>query len=188
MILIALGGNRPGKMGAPLEILQWAIVEMAKRQMNIISISSFYRTKAVGQKEQSDYINAVVRVQAAMSPANILTNLKLIEKEAGRDNQQMRISGYWGPRTLDLDLIDYKSIVSANYSVCSRYNHVTVGEKTASCRLVLPHPRAHERPFVMRPITDINPFWHHPVSGLSAVSLAERMRLKSEGQVLNKVR
>lgn len=190
MILIALGGNMPVENRSPLQILHWAIDEMAKYQIYVMSISSFYCTKPVGQEGQSDYINAVVRVQAAMKPANLLKNLKLIEKTAGRDIQHSPLTTRWGSRPLDLDLVDYKTMVSENYHVCSRYNVVTKVPKVrhaGGCELVLPHPRAHLRPFVIRPIIDIAPFWHHPVSGLSALSMWALIKNRSEGAILHKL-
>ena len=190
MILIALGGNMPTENRSPVQILHWAIDEMAKYQIYVMSISSFYCTKPVGQEGQSDYINAVVRVQAAMGPANLLKNLKLIEKAAGRDIQQTPLGRRWGPRPLDLDLVDYKTIVTRNFHVCNSELMVTRRMKSAQirrCELVLPHPRAHFRPFVIRPIIDIAPFWHHPVTGLSALSMWALIKNRSEGSILRKL-
>ena len=143
MILIALGGNMPVENQSPVQILRWAIDEMAKYQIYVMSISSFYCTKPVGQAGQSDYVNAVVRVRSAMKPANLLKNLKLIDMTAGRGMHPAPLRARWGPRPLDLDLIDYKTMVTANFHVCSRYSVVTKLAKVARvgrCELVLPHP------------------------------------------------
>jgi 2-amino-4-hydroxy-6-hydroxymethyldihydropteridine diphosphokinase len=187
MILIALGGNLHGAEGPPLLTLQWAIREMAKSQLNVISISSFYRTRAVGQEEQPDYVNAIVSIQTTLSAGNTLIRLKLIEKKAGRDQRRMLVQGRWGPRLLDLDIIDYKSIVSRNFHVCSGDYHVTSGRTPGECKLVLPHPQAHLRPFVIQPIVDIHPFWHHPVYRTSAVSMAAALQNRREGQILHRI-
>ena len=190
MILIALGGNMPVGNRSPVQTLRWAIDEMAKYQIYVMSISSFYCTKPVGQAGQSDYVNAVVRVRAIMKPANLLKNLKLIEIAAGRGMQPAPLLARWGPRPLDLDLVDYKTIVTRNFYVCSRYSMFTKASKrprAGRCELVLPHPQAHLRPFVIRPIIDIAPFWHHPVSGLPALSLWALIKNKPEGSILHKL-
>lgn len=187
MILIALGANTPGHMGSPLQTIRWAIGEMTKVQLSVMSISSFYRTKAVGQQGQADYINGVVRVHAMMSAPNILKNLKRIENRAGRERYQNGTSKHWGPRPLDLDIVDYKGAISRNFQSCNSDYRETKKMKIRQCHLVLPHPRAHLRPFVIRPILDIHPFWHHPVSGQSACSLWTRLRQSDEGRVLERV-
>ena len=193
MVLIALGGNMPVNNRSSLQILRWAIGEMKNYQIYVTSISSFYGSKPVGQKGQSDYVNAVVSVRAAKSAANLLKNLKLIEKAAGRDFYPALLGARWGARPLDLDLVDYKGVVSGNFDVCSRYNMVTeVTRRLKSaqirrCELVLPHPRTHLRPFVLRPILDIAPLWHHPVTGLSALSMWSLVKNSSDGAVLCKV-
>ncbi len=190
MVLIALGGNIPVENRSPLQTLRWAIDEMAKYQIYVMSISSFYCTKPVGQAGQSDYVNAVVRVRATMKPANLLKNLKLIELAAGRGVQPAPLRARWGPRPLDLDLVDYKTMVTRNFHVCSRDSVVTKGAKMQRvnrCELVLPHPQAHLRPFVIRPIIDIAPFWHHPVTGLSALSMWALIKNKPDGSILHKL-
>ncbi|MCP4936489.1 MAG: 2-amino-4-hydroxy-6-hydroxymethyldihydropteridine diphosphokinase [bacterium] len=190
MILIALGGNMPVENQSPVQTLRWAIDEMAKYQIYVMSISSFYCTKPVGQAGQSDYINAVVRVRVAMGPANLLKNLKMIEMAAGRGTQPVALRARWGPRPLDLDLVDYKKIVTGNFQVCSRYSMVTKVSRVSQlgrCELVLPHPQAHLRPFVIRPIIDIAPFWHHPVTGLSALSMWALIKNKPEGSIIHEL-
>ncbi len=175
-------------VGSPVHTLKWAICRMAEYQIKIISCSPFYSTIPVGHDGQHDYINAAIRVQTSLSAVNLLKILKQIERAAGRDITPLRTKGRWGSRPLDLDLIDYKGIVSSNYSVCSctSFLAINVGE-IRQCNLVLPHPRAHLRPFVVRPIMDIEPLWHHPISGFSALSLWARLRSASDGQILNQL-
>jgi len=193
MILIALGGNMPVHNLSPVQTLRWAIGEMAKYQIYVISISSFYRTKPIGQAGQPEYVNAVVRVRAAMKAANILKNLKRIEEAAGRELKHVPLGARWGARPLDLDLVDYKKTVTENFHICSDDSKVTMvgksvkGAQARRCELILPHPRAHQRPFVIRPIIDVAPLWHHPVTGLSVLALWARIKNKTDGGVLHKI-
>ncbi len=188
MIVVALGGNLTGKKGTPVQTMQWAIREMKKYRIYVISVSSFYSTRAIGQKGQADYVNAVVLVQTALSAVNLLKSLKLIEMTAGRNNRKSRMAERWGPRPLDLDIVDYKGLVSKGYHVSSGEYPVTHGGNVEKSELVLPHPRAHQRPFVIGPLVDVAPFWHHPVHGLSAISLwAMLQRRALQGQILNRL-
>ncbi len=180
----------PVKNRSPEQILRWAIGEMAQYQICVMSTSPFYCTNPVGQEGQSDYVNAVVRVRATMKPVNLLKNLKRIEKTAGRGVQPAPLCARWGPRPLDLDLVDYKAMVTRNFQICSRDSEVTKASKrprVSRCELVLPHPQVHMRPFVIRPIIDIAPFWHHPVTGLSALSMWALIKNKPEGSILRKL-
>jgi 2-amino-4-hydroxy-6-hydroxymethyldihydropteridine diphosphokinase len=98
--------------------------------------------------------------------------LKQIEAQAGR-----RGGRPWGPRTLDLDIIDYKGM-TRNWS----------GNRKTMPRvwvrpLVLPHPQLELRPFVLRPLLDIAPNWRHPVLKLSAEELWRRVKKQGQGSV-----
>ena len=97
--------------------------------------SSLYRTQPVGGPEQPDYVNAVVILESEHPPLDVLALLQEIEQRAGRVRDVR-----WGPRTLDLDIIDVDSLESDDPL------------------LTLPHPRAHERAFVLVP-------WHEIDSG-----------------------
>lgn len=99
--------------------------------------SRLFRTAPVGGPEQPDYVNAVVVVTTSRTPDQLLTDLQSIEARHGRVRDVR-----WGPRTLDLDLIAYDEL-------CSQ-----------EPRLVLPHPRAHERAFVLAPWQDADPNAH----------------------------
>ena len=96
--------------------------------------SSVYSTAPVGGVEQPDYLNAVVIVETTLSPRELLDRLHDLEN-AWHRTREMR----WGPRTLDLDLIEYAGVTSADPT------------------LTLPHPRAHERAFVLVPWLEADP-------------------------------
>lgn len=187
MVIISLGGNLSGPHGPPLQTLNWAIEQMAGYQISVLAVSPFYSTEPVGQIGQNNYLNGIVCVYTSLSARNLLKNLKQIEKKAGRDNRQLCISGRWGARPLDLDIIDYKGMVTGNYPLCAGNGRATGCAKMRRCELILPHPQAHLRPFVIAPIIDIDPFWHHPVRGLSALSIWASMRNCTKGRILHRV-
>jgi len=135
--VISLGSN----LGDRLEILK-AAVESIRLVAQIEAVSSFYETDPVGGPEQPDYLNAVLIASSYLTPELLLTELQKIESAAGR-TREIR----WGARTLDLDLITAEDIEQENEF------------------LTLPHPRAHERAFVLQPWLEIDPEAQIPGKG-----------------------
>ncbi len=127
--VVALGAN----IGNPSEQMNLAIA-MLKEATDVITVSTFYTTKPVGGPEQPDYINAVCILESDLPALDLLSLLQGIEKSLGRERIER-----WGPRTIDLDLIQYGSLLSK------------------AEELELPHPRAHERRFVLEPWHEIEP-------------------------------
>lgn len=127
--VIALGAN----IGNPREQMDIA-VSLLRESLEVIAVSSYYTTKPVGGPEQPDYINAVAIAESELPASDLLALLHGIEKVLGRERIEK-----WGPRTIDLDLIQYGTILS--YAE----------------ELLLPHPRAHERQFVLEPWVEIDP-------------------------------
>ncbi len=128
-VVIALGSN----MGDTNSHLHHAIDELGK-SIEIRAVSSFYKTAAVGGPKQDDFLNAVIVGESEMDPLDLLVAMQEIEVLAGRTREV-----HWGPRTLDLDLIACGDLV------------------IQEPHLELPHPRAHERSFVLEPWFEIDP-------------------------------
>jgi 2-amino-4-hydroxy-6-hydroxymethyldihydropteridine diphosphokinase len=127
--VVALGAN----IGNPSEQMDFAIA-MLKEATDVVAVSSNYTTKPVGGPQQPDYINAVCILESDLPALDLLSLLQGIEKSLGRERIER-----WGPRTIDLDLIQYGSLLSK------------------AEELELPHPRAHERRFVLEPWHEIEP-------------------------------
>ncbi|GCD97251.1 2-amino-4-hydroxy-6-hydroxymethyldihydropteridine diphosphokinase [Embleya hyalina] len=145
-VVLALGSN----LGNRLETLQGAIDEIADTPgVTLQRVSPVYETDPVGGPEQGTYFNAVVEVRTLLTPDLILERANSIEEAF----QRVRVER-WGPRTLDVDVIWFE--------------HVTRDDP----RLTLPHPRAHERSFVLAPWYDIDPEAELPGHGPIADLLA----------------
>jgi len=127
--VVALGAN----IGNPKEQLDLAVA-MLKEATEVTAISSYYSTKPVGGPEQPDFLNAVCLLESQLPALDLLSLLHGIEKSLGRERTEK-----WGPRTIDLDLIQYGPLLSK------------------ADELELPHPRAHERRFVLEPWHEIEP-------------------------------
>jgi 2-amino-4-hydroxy-6-hydroxymethyldihydropteridine diphosphokinase len=127
--VVALGAN----IGSPREQMDLAVA-LLREATEVIAVSSYFVTKPVGGPEQPDYLNAVCILESDLPATDLLAVLQGIEKSLGKERNER-----WGPRTIDLDLIQYGSLLSA------------------ADELELPHPRAHERRFVLEPWFEIEP-------------------------------
>jgi len=137
-VVIALGSN----LGNRELNINSAVAEIAKI-VEVTHLSTNHETDPVGGPEQPRYLNAVLIADSTLTPHDLLNELHKIESRLGRTREI-----HWGPRTIDLDLI------------------VAENEKIDSPDLVLPHPRAHERRFVLEPWAEIDPSAELPGFGL----------------------
>ena len=127
--VIALGSN----LDYPKANLDLAIA-LLREATEVIAVSSYHSTKPVGYMDQPDFLNAVCIIESELPAMELLKLLHGIEQSMGRERTIK-----WGPRTIDLDLIQYGSLLSK------------------ADELQLPHPRAHERKFVLEPWLEIEP-------------------------------
>ncbi|TMJ68103.1 MAG: 2-amino-4-hydroxy-6-hydroxymethyldihydropteridine diphosphokinase [Alphaproteobacteria bacterium] len=159
MVLIGIGGNlESARFGPPRDTLSAALAALTAERIRILTRSGWYRTEPVPQSDQPWFVNAVVSLATELSAKDLLTVLQTTERHFGRIRGEPN-----GPRILDLDILDYQ------------------GEVMNATSLVLPHPRLHERRFVLMPIAEIAPDWRHPILGLTAAQLLAR--LSSEQQI-----
>lgn len=129
--VLALGAN----LGKPIQALRGAVAALAATDgIRVIACSHAYRTDPIGGPQQPAYVNAVLIVQTSLAPVELLDLTQAIEQDWGRV-RDIR----WGPRTLDIDLISMDDLM------------------VSEDRLTLPHPRAHERAFVLMPWLEIDP-------------------------------
>jgi len=150
MILIAIGANLPGLQGEPADetcrLAAAAVTALPGLQFH--SLSQWYRTAPVPKSAQPDYCNGIIRMAGKIAPEALLHALQAIEARFGRTRSTPNAA-----RMLDLDIIDLNNTIRA------------VPDP------ILPHPRAHLRAFVLRPILDVAPNWRHPALRTSLTSL-----------------
>jgi 2-amino-4-hydroxy-6-hydroxymethyldihydropteridine diphosphokinase len=127
--VISLGANI-GDLKANLDLA----VGLLREATDVIAVSNYLQTKPVGGPEQPDYLNAVAILESDLPAKDLLALLNGIETAMGRTREI-----HWGPRVIDLDLIQYGGLL--------------VNDE----KLTLPHPRAHERRFVLAPWFEIEP-------------------------------
>jgi len=140
--VLSVGSNLGDRLGT----LQGCVQAIARLpDTDVLAISPVYETAPVGGPAQPDYLNAVLIIQTGLPPRDLLEAVHRIEADFGRVRAER-----FGPRTLDVDIIDY------------------AGQVSGDPVLTLPHPRAHERAFVLAPWHDIDA--HAELPGRGPVS------------------
>ena len=146
-VFLALGAN----LGEPLVQIDAAVLALSEQsQINCIAMSPVYLSKPHGSQDQPDYMNAVMEIRTSLTPNKTLELLHKIENYLGR-KRKIR----WGARTLDLDIV--------------LFGHVQM----ASEQLTIPHPRAHQREFVVKPLFDLDKDLSIPPHGKLSVLLQQ---------------
>lgn len=148
-VVVALGSNLAGAYSSSEALLEAALRRLDAAGLEVIARSSWWRSVAWPDPSGPEYRNGVALVGTESGPETVLAKLLEVEAEFNRRREARH-----APRTLDLDLIAHgRRIVD-------------------SAGLTLPHPRAHERLFVMGPLAEIAPGWRHPRFGRTAADLA----------------
>lgn len=147
---VALGSN----LGDRLAQIEGAIAALRTTPgIDVVAVSRWYETDPVGPWPQGPYLNGVARLRTRLSPQALLARLLVLEREAGRVRDGRRAA----PRTLDLDLLLYGDA------------------RLDTPELVLPHPRLHERAFVLEPLAELAPALVHPARGETIAALAAKV-------------
>lgn len=144
---IALGSN----LGDRLAHLDAALTALARTPgLRLRRVSTVLQTEPVGPVPQGPYLNAVALAECSLEPEDLLAAMMAIERSRGRDRAA---EPRWGPRTIDLDLL-------------------LLGDRVIDAPgLTLPHPRLHERAFVLVPLAEVAPTMEVPTLGWSVAAL-----------------
>ncbi|WP_372785381.1 2-amino-4-hydroxy-6-hydroxymethyldihydropteridine diphosphokinase [Phenylobacterium sp.] len=146
---MALGGNLAGNFTSSEALLEAALARFPQAGLPVLARSRWWRSAAWPDANGNEYRNGIAIVETNAPPEAVLEALFAIERSFGRIRGAPN-----APRTLDLDLIAYGRRLNDGPG------------------LILPHPRAHERLFVMGPLAEIAPDWRHPAIGRTAAELA----------------
>ena len=146
IVFLALGTN----LGDRLKTLQETIAQLSPK-VRPRSASPVYQTAPWGYSDQPDYLNQVIEAETELEPVDLLKYLKNLEKKLGR-----KPTFRYGPRVIDLDILFYDDLI------------------LETTELVIPHPRLHERDFVLIPLADLAPEKTHPLLGKTVEELKEQ--------------
>jgi 2-amino-4-hydroxy-6-hydroxymethyldihydropteridine diphosphokinase len=143
-------------VGEPVQQMRFALREIERLGLGrVLKRSHLYRTEPVGVKDQDWFVNAVALIETELTPLELMQGLLKLEEAAGRNrNQEIKN----GPRPLDLDILFIEDQVLDEGG------------------LIVPHPRAHLRRFVMEPLADLDPLLLHPTLGLTAQEIIESLK------------
>ena len=158
MILIGIGSNLSSTAGGPRATVEAALNRLAEAGIGVLAKSRWYESEPVPASDQPWFVNGVARVATDLDPEALLAVLHQLEAEFGRARSIVNAA-----RTLDLDLLAYGDI-----------------QRTKAP--ILPHPRLHQRAFVVYPLRDIAPDWRHPVLKLTASTMIAAL---TPGQVIS---
>ena len=145
---IALGTN----VGNYINNFSNAILEL-KKIGQVVKMANIYKSKPYGYLKQNFFYNSMVCLKSEMLPNQLINKIQLVERKLQKNKRIIN-----GPRKIDLDIIFSDQNVFKNNN------------------LIIPHPRAQERDFVLYPLLDINPFFRHPVSKLTVKQLIELLK------------
>lgn len=161
-VFVALGANLPSRFGAPVDTLRAACTALDERGLRVVARSAVWLTAPVPLTDQPWFHNQVVEVETDLSPLSVLETLLAIEADFGRVRTVRNAS-----RVLDLDLLAYGR---------------TVINKP---ELIIPHPRLHERAFVLFPLQEVaGDDWEHPTLERSLAAMVAALPPGQEAQRL----
>jgi len=140
-IIISIGGNIKSEDGDhPIKVAMKAITRLKDYSINITNQSSWYETEPIPKSEQPNFFNCIVFANTVLKELDVLKSLHEIEFKLGRRRKVVNEA-----RIIDLDLIDYSNKIFRNKNI------------------IIPHPRAHKRRFVMEPLAELDKNWIHPI-------------------------
>lgn len=128
-------------------------IEILSDKIEILKISKVYETKPVGVENQPDFLNMAVMGQTELDHISLFEFVKNVEKQVGRVYRYR-----WGPREIDIDILFFNDLIYKSQD------------------LEIPHPRLHERDFVLKPLMDLDPDFIHPVFKKSIRELYEELK------------
>lgn len=168
LALIAFGSNDNSVWGDQKETVQKAMAEVANLAQTPARYSKLYQTPAYPAGSGPDFVNAAIAIDTKLSAQALLDQMHKIEAAAGRTRRQR-----WEQRTLDLDLIALGDQILPDLPTYMHWHDLApeAQQTEAPTRLILPHPRLQDRPFVLIPLADVAPDWRHPVHSKTIADL-----------------
>ena len=160
MIYLNIGSNLVSEYGDRFDNINKAIKYLKIEKIKILKTSSFFETPSYPTKNYPKFINMAVEVKFSFNPMALLKKISIIEKKMGRKRKVRN-----EPRVCDIDIIDFKKM------------------KKKTQKLILPHPRAHNRNFVLLPLKQISPNWIHPIFNKKIDVLINNLSVKSRNEI-----
>ena len=152
-IIISIGGNIKSEDGThPIKVARKAIDYLKDFSIKVTEQSSWYETEPIPKSNQPNFFNCIVFANTILNELDVLKSLHEIEHKLGRRRRVVNEA-----RIIDLDLIDYSNKILKNKQI------------------VIPHPRAHQRRFVMEPLAELDKNWVHPVLKINSKTILKNL-------------
>ena len=164
MIYLAFGSNLKSKFGCSRFVINKAYEELKKFGIQIVSKSSFYKSKAYPNPKDPEFVNSVILVNSEIHVTKLLNIILKIEKKFGRLRSLKN-----APRTIDIDIIDFHS---KNISILNK-----------NINLTIPHNSLESRLFVLKPLAEINPYWKNPRTGVIIPFLIKKIKCNKDNKI-----
>jgi 2-amino-4-hydroxy-6-hydroxymethyldihydropteridine pyrophosphokinase len=166
--LVALGSNATEQEVSNVALLNHAVAQIKAAGLVTLRLSRIFSTPAFPAGSGPDYVNACLAIDSAAAPGEVLAILHGIEAAMGRVRRER-----WGQRVIDLDLLASGQAVLPDEATLRHWMALPLArqQQEAPDRLILPHPRLHERGFVLVPLADVAPDWVHPLTGQSVTAM-----------------
>ncbi|MBC6406872.1 MAG: 2-amino-4-hydroxy-6-hydroxymethyldihydropteridine diphosphokinase [Rhodobacteraceae bacterium] len=179
-VLLGLGGNIDSAAGPPAQTLRSALAMLEGPGIAAITTSCLYATPCFPQGAGPDFVNAAAVLTTTLPAQALLERVQEIEARHGRRRLKR-----WGQRTLDIDVLGYGEQVLPDRATFAHWRDMPLARQMAESpsRLIVPHPRLHERAFVLVPLNDIAPGWHHPVSRKSVSAMLAALSEQARAQI-----
>ena len=162
-LIIGIGGNIKSKYGShPIKVGIKAIGYLGEYSIDVIKQSSWYETEPIPKSNQPNFFNCIVIANTILNELDVLKSLHEIEYKLGRRRKLLNES-----RVIDMDLIDYSNRVIKNNEI------------------IIPHPRAHKRRFVMEPLAELDPKWVHPTLKKNVCKILKKLNNQNV-KIINK--
>jgi len=162
--LLALGSNAFDDLGTNVALVKDAVEKIKRAGFKNLRLGHLYATPAFPAGAGPDFVNACATAESPLSPTEALAALHAIEAEMGRVRTVR-----WGQRVIDLDLLAAGDRVMPDVATFRHWMGLPLADqmRLAPGELIVPHPRLHERGFVLVPLADVAPDWVHPILGRS---------------------
>lgn len=172
-IFVAFGANESSDVGPPLETLREAAAMLSASGARVAALARWRRSAAVPAGAGPDFVNGAARIETDLPPVRLLALLHEIERALGRERGAQNGGARWAARPCDLDLIAYGDLVLPDEATVRGLMALgaSAADEPVPEELILPHPRLHDRAFVLGPLAEIAPGWRHPLTGRTAAKM-----------------
>ncbi len=160
MIFLNIGSNLSSKFGNRFDNIKKALYFLEIEKIKVLEVSDFYETPSYPNNKNPKFVNIAVKINCKITPLELLKKIKFIEKKMERVTTLKN-----EPRTCDIDIIDFNGLIINKNEI------------------ILPHPRAHNRNFVLYPLFEICPKWTHPESNKKIDYLIKKLSIKTRNEI-----